>query len=282
MKLNLKAIAAVAALVATTGAHADFLSGATGNSSVGVLAWNTTTNSYYLRNLGYTLNTFLPTNGAPLTGTGEAGATFDKTPEAGLLLDSASNVNFGTDANFSSWISAQSASDVRWVFFAGDSQGTTTNVNTARTIVSINESGSFVQPSVGSISNGAIAINGYGSTFAGISATGTLSTAQALSANGSFINQAGLTTALDGTANLFYFSRINAGTGSSAPGQNLQFGNSLHYAQLTLESDGDFVYSLAAADAPSAVPVPAAAWLMGSGLMAMAGIARRRKAAKQG
>jgi len=46
---------------------------------------------------------------------------------------------------------------------------------------------------------------------------------------------------------------------------------------VTLASNGDLTYV-----APSAVPVPAAAWLLGSGLLAMGGAIRRRKAAAQG
>jgi hypothetical protein len=48
----------------------------------------------------------------------------------------------------------------------------------------------------------------------------------------------------------------------------------------TLESDGDVVYCAGTA-CPGAgvIPIPAAAWLFGSGLLGLAGVARRRTAA---
>lgn len=282
MKLNLKMIAVAAAMVASTAAQADFVGGsaAPGNGTFGVLAYNTVTSSYYLRDLGYFLNTFLPNNGAPLTGTGETGATFDKTPNSGLTIDKNVTAGFGADAAWSSWLSAQTATDVRWVAFAGDNNGTSTGVNTTREIVSRAVGTTFTTVSIGSISNGATAISQFAFTNGTPSITGVLVANLFTAANGSFINQAGGTTALDGSANLFYFSRNNAGTGSSAAGLAQSFGNSTGLATLSLASNGDFTYTLAG-PLPSPVPVPAAAWLFGSGLMAIGGVVRRRKAAAQ-
>jgi hypothetical protein len=86
---------------------------------------------------------------------------------------------------------------------------------------------------------------------------------------------------LDQAASLFYFSR-STGTGSTTTAANAtQFGNATGFATVTLASNGDFSYSLAGPEV-AAVPVPAAAWLLGSGLLAMGGAIRRRKAAAQG
>jgi hypothetical protein len=54
----------------------------------------------------------------------------------------------------------------------------------------------------------------------------------------------------------------------------IQFRNSMNAGQWFLESDGDVRYELAAA-----IPVPAAVWLFGSGLLGFAAVARRRKSA---
>lgn len=281
MKLKLKTLAVVAALAATGAAHADFVgsTAAPGNSTFGVLAWNTQTSSYYLRDLGYLLNSFLPNGSQSMTGSGEASPIFDKTPEAGLTIDKTSNANFGADAAWSTWFSAQNAADIRWLVIGGDSNGTSTGVNTYREVVSMAQGSTHTVVSVGTITNGATNVNGFAFTNGTLSNTGTLSAQLLGAANGSFINQAGKTTLLDQQASLWYFSRNNAGTGSSAAGLEMQFGNSLNFATISLSSAGDVVYSLA--PAVSAVPLPAAAWLMGAGLMAVGGFVRRRKAAAE-
>jgi hypothetical protein len=286
MKLKLKMMAVAAAMVATGAAHADFVTPGQGNSTFAVLAWNTVTNSYYIRDLGFFMNSFLPSNGQALTGSGESGSAgdpmlpvFDKTPEAGLDINKSNKAEFGADATWASWFASQSAADVRWVVMGGDSNGTSTGVNTTREVVSLAQGVTFNQPSVGTITNGATAMNGF--VFTGSqSTTGTMNGSQSGAANGSFINQTGKTSMLDAVSNLWYFSRNNAGTGSSAIGLQQQFGNSAFFASVSLESDGDFTYSLAAAPV-SQVPLPAAAWLMGAGLMAVGGMVRRRKAAAE-
>lgn len=53
------------------------------------------------------------------------------------------------------------------------------------------------------------------------------------------------------------------------------FGNAQGNASWILQSNGTLTYHVAAA--PAEVPIPAAAWLFGSGLLGLVGIARRRK-----
>jgi hypothetical protein len=55
----------------------------------------------------------------------------------------------------------------------------------------------------------------------------------------------------------------------------VQFGNADGAASWTLASNGTLSYS---APAPAAVPLPAAVWLLGSGLIGMVGVARRKAA----
>src|SRR5262249_32133040 len=70
-----------------------------------------------------------------------------------------------------------------------------------------------------------------------------------------------------GTPSQFY-AVVNAGTGNS--GQALIF----NLGTASLASNGTLTLTGA-----SAVPAPAAVWLSGSGLLGLAGIGRRRKAA---
>lgn len=278
MKLKLKMTAVAVALMAAGAAHADFVAGTTGtgNSTLGLLAWNTATSSYYLRDLGYTLNTFLPTNGASITPSGELTPVFDKTPEAGLTIDKTTNANFA-DAAFSTWLSGQTAADVRWTVIGADRIGLTAT-NRFRQIGAV-ASGTPFTPSNGQLDNGTGGINQFAQTFAGISTTGTLSPAQLVNANGNFSNTPGLTSLLDGIADLYYWVRSTNTGSTSTLAQQDRFGNSANFATIKLASNGDVTYALAPA-AVAAVPLPAAAWLMGAGLMGIGGAVRRRRAAE--
>jgi hypothetical protein len=286
MKLNIKMIAIAAAMVASGAAHADFIPASTGSSTFGVVAWNTVTNSFYVRDLGFVLNTFLPTNGAPLTGTGEGtspGQTlpvFDKTPAAGLTIDKTTKTQFGADALWSTWYSAQNAADLKWLVVAADSVGTATGVNTARQVVSVAQGSTFTPVSVGTITNGTANVSGFQFTNGTLSTTGTLTAQQAGGVNGSFVNQTGKTANIGSAADLYYFSRNNAGTGAAATGLTLLYANATAAASIILAANGDVTYTLAGAPV-SAIPVPAAAWLLGSGLLGIGGMIRRRKAAAQ-
>ena len=109
-----------------------------------------------------------------------------------------------------------------------------------------------------------------------LSKTGT--DAAAAWANNFGLGGAGL-AAVGESASLFYFTRTAATGATSTLANGGRYGNGTDFASVTLASNGDFSYTLAAP--PSAVPLPAAAWLMGAGLVALGGAARRRKAAAQ-
>ncbi len=281
MKLNVKTLAAIAALVAAGSSHAAFSVGSsgTGNSSLALVAWNQSTGSFYVRDTGFNMNSFLPNDGSGITPTGELTPVYDKTPSAGLTLNAGNTTSFG-DASFSTWLSSTTASDVRWTVVASDSVGVA-STNRKREIGAIATGASFSSVTNGAIDNGVVAINAFGAYTVNPTATGTFNGSQLTAANGSYINQSFLTTALDATANLYYWTRSTA-TGSTSTAANvLEFGNLAGFATLSLSSAGDLTYSLAAESTPGAVPVPAAAWLLGSGLVAMGSAARRRKAAAQ-
>ena len=278
MKLNLKMIAVAAAMAAAGSAHADLVGGnvvGSQGSSLALVAFNSVTNSYYVRDLGVVLNSFLPNSVTTLPGDG--GATGTMTPETGASFSS-------SDAAFSTWLAGQNSADVRWTVTAGDSlSGAFTGVG--RLLLAINGTATLV--SNGAVRTAGAAVTGLaqqnnnalGDLTPWLSKTGA-SVIAPLQQN--TILQAATLSLLDVASSLFYFAATTVAGSTGTAATATQFGNSAGFASVNLASNGDFTYSLAAAGGPpAAVPVPAAAWLLGSGLMGIAGMVRRRKAAAQ-
>ncbi|MCR5881886.1 VPLPA-CTERM sorting domain-containing protein [Rhizobacter sp. J219] len=273
MKLKLKMIAAAVALVSAAGANAALVDAATGNGSVALVAFNTTTGDYYIRDLGFLLNDFLPST--VTTRPGDGAVTGTRTPDAGLTLNPANTPNFG-DASFSSWVGGQNAADIRWMVTGSDNTANSGAQSVRRALVSsINPTETATNGNVDvytNTSNAGALSTFFGSATLSMTGTGapdTFGTNFGLGADG--------LASLNQSAGLFYFARTTYTGSTTVQAERTQFGNASGFATITLESDGDLVYSLAGA--PAAVPVPAAAWLLGSGLLGFAGMARRRKAA---
>lgn len=274
MKLNFKMIAVAAAMAAAGSAHADLITannvGGPG-SSLALVAFNSVTNSYYVRDLGVTLNSFLPSSVTTLAGDG--GVTGTRTPEAGSSFSS-------SDAAFGSWLAGQNSADVRWTLTAGDSlSGAATGVG--RLLLAINGTATIISNQA--VRNAAAAVTGLaqqnndGTSW--LSKTGATVIAPLLQ---NTILQSATLSLLDAASSLFYFAATTVSGSTGVAAAATQFGNSAGFASVNLASNGDFTYSLAAAgEPPAAVPVPAAAWLLGSGLLGIAGMVRRRKAAAQ-
>lgn len=265
-----KLIVACAMSLCASVAKAGITPGAMGNPSLNLIAFNMATQAWYIRDTGFLMNDFLPNS--VTTRPGDGGVTGDKTPDAGLLLDKNNTANF-SDPSFSTWLATQSVGDVRWMLSAADSRFT--NVNNVQRVIT---SSAYMGMSVANYQ-----INGYVGLASrlneltgdfGLSASGQDPWPFALETNFGFST---LTLAeLDQSVGLFYFSRSTPFGSSSMPADSFQYANQAGYATVTLESDGDFVYQLAGV--PSPVPIPAAAWLLGSGLLAVAGLTRRRRA----
>ncbi len=273
MKFNLKVLAAAAIMVAASGANAALTDAAAGNSSLALVAFNPTTNAYYVRDLGYTLNSFLPSSvtTTAIDGGGTA-VTGTQTPEAGANITWAD-----TNGTFASWVAGQSS--VLWTVAAGDASTAAGTTNQTRALVA------FGTAPVTAITN--TTVRGAVGSANGVSGLATQNPGLGYDATGatvlpSFLSNnafgAATLTALGSAASLYYYV-TTAGTGASTTAANFTiFGNSLNTATLTLAANGVLTYDLQPA-AVSAVPVPAAAWLLGSGLLSLGGMVRRRRAA---
>jgi hypothetical protein len=275
MKLKLKLVAIAAAMASLSGvAHADLTSGSTtNNGSFSLLAFNTVTRDWYIRDLGYLINDFLPTG--ITTSAADGAAVGNKTGEAGQLINGTVKSNF-SDAAFGTWFSAQTASDVRWMVGAYDQVSSSSTGSQRRAIISSAVANdTFLNSALDSFVSGSNwgGLSSFANPFT-LSKTGTNIFGQADTGANSFADPG-----LVGQAQTLFYQVRTAFTGS---GFNLSaqtiYGNSTGAASLTLAANGDLTYSLAPANV-AAVPLPAAAWLMGAGLLGMGGMVRRRRAA---
>jgi hypothetical protein len=264
-KLKLKVIAAAAALASLAGgAQAAIESGYTQNGTLVLSVWNSQNNAWYLRDLGFTIDTFLPSL---------------QTSSAGVNLNSGNTTNFSDATSWSTWYSAQSSSALRWNVTAVDSVYSLPE-DVARGIVSSanpNESAlpgvvtNFVGESYAGGSEGYAAFVSAGTP--GLSyydLTGAIPFAAEFGLSGYTFGTDSLAT-IGQSVSLFFFST----DGFTLTGG--RYGNSpTNFASVSLDADGNFSYTLAPS-AVAEVPLPAAAWLMGAGLVGLGGVVRRRK-----
>jgi hypothetical protein len=284
MKFNLKMIAVAAAMVSAGVANATPTTGTTNNGSLVIGAFNVATNAWYLRDTGVLLNSFLPSSVTTLAADGGGSAvTGNKTPAAGLTLtkSTAGYSNFG-DASFSTWLTGQTQSDVRWFVSAVDDQSVGTNAaptSRKRFITA----GTGLTPTNGQLdgyvaSGNAGGLGGFYATGTNgaVSSTGT-GAPSAFNTNFGLVADNSYLASLGDSVDLFYVVRSTQTSSTTSAATNTQFGNATGFAKVSLAANGDFAYTLAGAPV-SAVPVPAAAWLFGSGLLSFGAFVRRRTA----
>jgi hypothetical protein len=285
VKTKLKVLAAAVMLSLGAGqANAAILDGSSGNGELFLSVWSASFNggTSYSRDLGITMSDFMyngataPVNGAPLAF--NPGAT--PATSSGNVNTAGYSLSFQSDSQLSSLLGQ---ADAVWMVGALDSTGTGAG---GRRFLSTSTS-PISGMTNGRVSNMGTPGNSY--VFA-VNAFGT----HASGTNGSAVNTAG-----DGNA---YFGGImGSNWGSSATfsavgavGQALQFfymtptgTNSALAANVqqylngngastwTLNADGSLVFAAAGGSSP--VPLPAAVWLFGSGLLGLIGIGRRRQ-----
>lgn len=263
------------------------LGNAQGGSSLFLSVWDNARQLSYTRNLGLTLNTFLPTglttlptdggsNGFPVIG--------DKTPAVGLELV------FPTGDNlFQTAFAASNPNNLRWNIAAYDDQSKPSS-GLARVITTASAPPAPKNRNIDSIVTGGgnylealLVVTQIATQNAVTQSINVFNASYAGNANwGSELNSSGVESAgigFSGSLGFYYLARSAA---QYAPNQApdaaatvLPYGNANQFARWTLSSDGTATYTLAA------VPLPASAWLFLAGLGAFAGFARRSQARRR-
>lgn len=260
-QIKMKAIA-IAALCATSGmANAAIQTAGTGNGELFFSIWDNVSQTSYTRDLGINLNSFTPAVatalGAPVIFTPDTTLT---TLLAGILPSSFSALTWNVaamdalQANRYLTTGAQTIAAPASTFTLNQF-----NDNADTYIANVNDDPGHVNNANGStVVNAANDANGFaGSALWGSNWSG----------NAGFSNSSTI-------GNSLFFHMLTGGTTSGAAVTSARYENAFGDSTWTLSNDGTLTYANAS---PAAVPVPAAVWLLGSGLIGVVGVARRRR-----
>jgi hypothetical protein len=262
MKLISK-LALVGAALASAGAYADVELPSTGNGGLVLLVRNTTTNQVYARDLGILIDSVLPAATA-------GGAYTGPINSMGYALP-----GFAADANLGTFLAATGPKV--WTIMAGDSVGTSTTATDARrylittnstptgvvTNAELNSQYGNLNAMIGLV-NDSLPDSAGSSTLTGGQWGDPAATPGSSASNG--FGAGPLNETVVGTAaHLYVYSTQNGGNTTQA-----RVWSGL---DVRLNLDGSLE---TLGGTPPAVPVPAAVWLLGSGLAGLVGIGRRR------
>jgi len=246
----------------------------TGNSGIIVSVWDSVRHVSLVQYLGLRLDDFL---------TGNTNAT----PETGLTLDFG-KLGAASGANsFASVFGTSDQNNIQYMVSAFDNTDTSngaTNLLGKRLLTTLDSTPAAVRN--GTVGNITAIANTFMSTLgaAGACAGGNpcvaLDDQQTDYAENNFgADYSGFMTvasAAAGIGNPLGFYSIAAGSNTGTQNASVtQYGNSLNFAQWLLSADGGLKYTL---DAAAVVPLPAAIWLLLSGLAGVGVVGRRRTA----
>lgn len=247
-----------------------------GNGEFILTVWDEVRQISYVRQLEMFLNDFVPSNKV-----GVGGGTGDATPETGLSL------TFAGDATFVSSFSASNPNDIKWHVSAadvrllpGESQSTpdalvilstspTTSPSTTASVSGMSNAGQQWDLFVGQVNT-----TGCG-TGTGTSCTTTDPSSPAFGAvfDTTAFGLLGSTILGLDTDAFFVYTTGKAGSPAITKPTRTVFENSAGQGIFSLSADGTLTYNI------PAIPVPAAVWLLGSGLLGLVGVARRKQSA---
>jgi hypothetical protein len=281
MKLSIKPLAAAVSLaLISVAAHADLVTApiqgtaVPANTGLYLDTWNSSTGATELVNLSYAYTDIASANLGNLnTASGPAWTTASNPAGSGTV----SQLNFGTIANaaagaFTNFtvVSAAGPTQTGITHIEGASMGSGSSPS-ALTYLGMNAVYATIQQEIA-----AWASNSASGTF--FDPTGsTTSAASGLSKNGSFGNSL-ISAGSVGSALSFYNVLANSTTAVGGNGMAAHTTTTTAYNGFWfLTSGGQLTYNIASSAAP--VPVPAAVWLLGSGLLGLIGVGRRRSAA---
>jgi hypothetical protein len=303
-KFNLKTLAVAVALAAAgSQANAAIINAQSGNSELMLYAWSDSLNRSYSRDLGIQMNDFLSsstqgvaTGGtvAPLGSSNGGSLAFDPNAavaiSAGNVTTSGYSLNFLADPLMLSWMGNGTtlASDIKWGIAASDGTGTGTAIRALSTCATAGCESVIEGGSNSSLNNYELPFDLYSGVHSlmGSHATGLNGSAGGVNDGTGQDAKATMRENWQGYANFtavtgvgqsmeFYWISPSSGIATGKPRAD-RYQNSLgQSATWTLNANGSLSYAVPGA----VVPVPAAVWLFGSGLVGLVGIARRKKSA---
>ncbi|HKQ29898.1 MAG TPA: VPLPA-CTERM sorting domain-containing protein, partial [Burkholderiales bacterium] len=207
---------------------------------------------------------------------------------AGSVVNAGYRLAFQSDSSLLSWLGTGSsfASDVVWMVGAMDVTGSGQNGRRFLTTSSTPNTEVLIETGLTNAQAGNFAAsNPYltQNNFQGTHPTLTNGTSTAEPGSLTYFGQ-GIGTRWSTNANfdtvgtvgssMEFFYVTPTSTSSTARARADRYADGLNIATWTLDTIGGLVYQV-----PSAVPIPAAVWLFGSGLIGLLGVARRRRLA---